>query len=572
MQIVTPKQMSIIEERSEQLGVSKKQLMENAGKALAGLIDDYCRKESTAPPEDMSVVILAGKGNNGGDGYAAANILVYRGYKITIINVGGQPESDLAKEMFLRLPREHIRFIDGCRSKNVEAAIEAAELSYMSSSDNDDISELEKKQNRNPLENILLNERKRMQKVKKAIVGADVLVDCVYGTGFHGQLDKNIASVFTIGTGAYRISADVPSGGNCVTGTVSQGIFKADETIVFGYIKTGISQFPLKKYCGRVTIADIGIPSEAIGSIRDERQYFRIERNHLAAFPSKRERDSHKGNFGTVLVIAGSSSMRGAASFAALGALRTGAGLVRVASVEKCINSVSILVPEATYIEMDCDDYGFMLYEPNREAILKAMTEADAILIGCGIGVSQDTVELTKFVTANAKCPVIIDADGINCIANDIDILTKKKTDVVITPHGGEMARLLGCETKFIAENRIIAAEKYAEKYGITVVLKGAGTVVANNIFTAVNHTGNPGMSCGGSGDVLAGIIASIIAQGGDVFDNVCAGVYIHGLAGDAAAAKLGMEAMLPRDIIDNLSDSFRILKEKKASMNCFDN
>ena len=216
---------------------------------------------------------------------------------------------------------------------------------------------------------------------------------------------------------------------------------------------------------------------------------------------------------------------------------------------------------------MDYDDYGYMLFDPNREAILEAMNKAKAVVIGCGMGVTQDTIELTKFVTENASCPVIIDADGINCIAADIDILLKKKTDVIITPHPGEMARLLNCDTAMISANRIVVAEKYAEKYGITVVLKGAGTVVADSHATAVNHTGNAGMSVGGSGDVLAGMIGSIIAQGVGVFDGACAGVYMHGLAGDIAAKKLGMEAMLPRDIIDNLSDSFGALKEKKRDM-----
>ena len=259
--------------------------------------------------------------------------------------------------------------------------------------------------------------------------------------------------------------------------------------------------------------------------------------------------------------------MRGAAYLAAMGALRSGAGLVRIASVEKCIDSAAVTAPEATYVELDCDDYGYMLFDPNRQPVLEAMDKAGAIVIGCGMGVTQDTIELTKFVTENAKCPVIIDADGINCIASDIDILLKKKTDIIITPHPGEMARLLHCDIAAIQENRIAVAEKYAEKYGVTVVLKGAGTIVADSHASAVNHTGNAGMSTGGSGDVLAGIIGSVCAQGASVFDSACAGVYIHGRAGDIAAEKLGKEAMLPRDIIDNLSDSFRRLKEKKKAI-----
>ncbi|MBQ4534974.1 MAG: NAD(P)H-hydrate dehydratase, partial [Ruminococcus sp.] len=400
------------------------------------------------------------------------------------------------------------------------------------------------------------------------VLEATVVVDGVYGTGFRDQLDKNAAGIFAIGSSAYRIAVDVPSGGNSVTGTVAFGAFEADETVTFGFIKSGMTQYPLRKYCGKITVADIGIPREALDVLDGERAYYRIERNHLASFPPRRERDSYKGTFGTLLVIAGSSSMRGAASFAALGALRTGVGHVRIASVEKCIDTMSVLVPEATYIELESDDYGYMLFDTSKDELLKAMNGASAIVIGCGMGVTPDTIEITRFVVQNAKCPVIIDADGINCIASDIDILLGKKTDIVITPHVGEMARLLNCDNAMISNNRIVVAEKYAEKYGVTVVLKGAGTLIANSRVTAANHTGNPGMSVGGSGDILAGIIGSIIAQGCSVYDSTCAGVYIHGLAGDIAAEKLGMESMLPRDIIDCLSDSFRVLKEKKTQNN----
>ncbi|WP_455529850.1 NAD(P)H-hydrate dehydratase [Ruminococcus sp.] len=566
MQIVTPKQMSRLEERSEKLGVTKRQLMENAGRELAALIDGYCRNEAQLPPEECSIVFLAGTGNNGGDCFAAADILVYKGYMITVIHIGGLPKSPLAQEMLSRLPRERISFIEGFRSGNVEAAIEAAELDYMTiqpkSNDGSDDSH-----DRNPLEDILFAEKRRMGLIKGAVVGAQVLVDGVFGTGFHGQLDKDTIGIFGIGSGAYRVAVDIPSGGNSSAGTAAAGIFKADETLTFGFIKSGMSQFPLKKYCGKVTVADIGIPKSALDILDGERKYIRIERNFLAAYPPKRERDAHKGCFGTVLVIAGSSSMRGAAAFAALGALRSGAGLVRVASVEKCIDTVSVLAPEATFIELESDDYGFMLYDSSKDVLAEAMKKADAVVIGCGMGVTPDTIELTKFVAQTAECPVIIDADGINCIAKDINILMKKQTDIVITPHMGEMARLLNCSTDMIAENRLIAAEKYAEQFGITVVLKGAGTVVADSHSTAANHTGNAGMSVGGSGDVLAGVIGAAIAQGCGIFDGTCAGVYMHGLAGDAAAQKLGMEAMLPRDIIANLPDAFGILREKKNNM-----
>ena len=287
MQIVSPKQMSRLEERSEKLGVSKRQLMENAGKKLAELIDGYCRNEAKLPPEGSSVVFLAGTGNNGGDCFAAAEILVYKGYDITVIHIGGLPKTPLAQEMLSRLPRERIRFIEGFRSGNVEAAIEAAELDYMTiqprTADTSD-----DRHEHNPLDDILLAEKNRMGMIKGAVIGAQVLVDGVFGTGFHGQLDKDTIGIFNIGTTAYRIAVDVPSGGNSSSGTISTGMFKADETLTFGFIKTGMSQFPLKKYCGRITIADIGIPPKALEILEGERQYIRIERNFLAAYPPKR--------------------------------------------------------------------------------------------------------------------------------------------------------------------------------------------------------------------------------------------------------------------------------------------
>lgn len=563
MQIVSPEQMKDIETRSAELGVSEKVLMENAGKALADFIDERCRKEPEIPPEDKSIVFLAGSGNNGGDCFVAAERLIYRGYSVTVINLCGKPQTELSSAAFDKLPADHVTIIKAYRSENVKAAIEAAELDYMSLSQESDLSVLAEKKELTPLEKIMLKEKQRLEKVLNALNGAYIIVDGVFGTGFHGQIDEEIVSVLNAGSNAFRIAADVPSGGNCTNGAVSEGTFRADATLVFGALKNGMTQYPLKEYCGEITVADIGIPTEAYEIPEGEHRYMRISSSDLMGFPPPRRADSHKGDFGNVLIIGGSSSMRGAAALASLAALRGGAGRVRLASVEKCIDTVSVLAPEATYIELDSDDYGFMLYDSSIKAIEAAMESADAVLIGCGMGVTEDTVELTRFVAENAKCPVIIDADGINCIASDIDILLKKKTDIILTPHAGEMARLLNCGAEEISANRFTVAEGYAQKYGVTVVLKGAGTLIADAQATAVNPTGNPGMSCGGSGDVLAGLIASFVAQGYSSFDAGRAAAYVHGLAGDIAAENLGQEAMLPRDIINALSDSFRFLKER---------
>lgn len=562
MQIVTPEQMKRIELRSEEMGVSRAELMKNAGKALAELIDEYCREAVSGQPEDKSVVFLAGSGNNGGDCFAAASRLVYRGYRVTVINFCGKPQTELASAAFERLPGERITIITAYRSESVKAAIEAAELDYMTLSRENDLSVLTGKKELTPLEKIMLEEKKRADDIYDALKNADVIADGVFGTGFHGQLDTELASFLSAECSAYKIAVDVPSGGNCMTGEISEGSFSADETLALGAIKTGMTQYPLKSLCGKISVADIGIPSDAYNIFSEERSFTLLDKDELAGFPRMRDPDSHKGSFGRVLCITGSSSMRGAAALSALGALKSGAGLVCVASCEKCIDAVSVLAPEATFLPLECDDYGYILFDCNKRMLETELAKADAVLIGCGMGVTPDTAELVRFVAKNANCPIIIDADGINCMASDIDILLKKKTDLILTPHPGEMAGLCGCTAGEINRARFSSAAGFAEKYGVTVVLKGAGTVIAGAHDTSVNQTGNPGMSKGGSGDVLAGMIASFAAQGYDVYDAARFAVYVHGLAGDIAAEKFGHEAMLPRDIIGALSDSFRILSE----------
>lgn len=501
MYMVTPKQMRTIEDKSELCGVSKKELMKNAGRKLAETIDIRCNNNI-----NKKIVFLVGKGNNGGDCSVCAGILADMGYKnISMILVCGTPETELAKEMYNKVA-----------------------------------------------DKIIISEN-----YKSCISEADVIVDGVFGTGFHGRLDNKIIDIFSVENNAYKIAVDVSSGGNSHTGTVSEGTFQADETLTFGFMKTGLSQYPLKDFCGKITVVDIGIPKRVLDFLSDERKYFLVERESFPYFPPKRKSISHKGNFGKVLVIAGSNLMRGASYFAVAGALRSGAGLVQLATVEKCIDTVSILAPEATFIEMSHDDNGFMRFEPEKLDLKKY----NAVVIGCGMGVTAETFELTKFVAENSEVPVIIDADGINCISSDIDILLKKKTDIILTPHVGEMSRLLKCTNAVISENRFESAEKLAENYNVTVVLKGAGTVIADCKNTAVNSTGNAGMSRGGSGDILSGIIGATAGQGYNAFDSACIGAYMHGLAGDITAEKFTQEAMLPKDIINNLSDSFRRIK-----------
>lgn len=502
MRIVTPEQMRIIEDNSEKYGVLKGRLMVQAGYKLARIIDLRCRNNT-----DKKIVFITGAGNNAGDCFVSAELLTEIGYKnISVLMVCGMPKTELAKEMYSDIT-ESVQITNDYR---------------------------------------------------QCLPQADIIVDGVFGTGFHGELNKNIADIFRINPKAYRIAVDVPSGVNSLKGTVSEGAFKADETVTFGLVKTGMVQYPARDFCGKIIRADIGIPEKAMYIPEKFKKYFLIDRSELKDFPPERKSTAHKGNFGKILIIAGSNIMRGASFFAVSGALRSGAGLVQLATTGKCINTVSMLAPEATFIEIP-DNNGFMHFSPD----LINLKKYSAVVIGCGMGITPDTLKLTKFVIQNSEVPVIIDADGINCLATDIDILLRKRADIILTPHTAEMARLLKCKVNEVSENRLRAVGMLTAKYkGVTVVLKGAGTIVANRSKTAINPTGNAGMSRGGSGDILAGMIGAIAGQGYSAFESACAGVYLHGLAGDIASAKFTQEAMLPRDILNCLSDSFRKLKQ----------
>lgn len=563
MQIVSPQQMKKIESESEKYGVSKAQLMANAGCALAQEIDEYCRRVLECDTEKVSVVFLAGAGNNGGDCFAAARKLVFKGYRITVVNMCGKPRTDLAIAEFEKLPREYVKLIKAYRSENVNEAIEAAELEYMTLSCGEVVSELDKKDKKEltSLEKITLGEKERIENVFSVIADADVVVDGVFGTGFHGQLDDEVINFFAAPTKAYKISADVPSGGNSASGTAAAGTFRADLTLAFGALKTGMTQYPLKELCGEIKVVGIGIPDKAFAVNDEDRRYLIADMDNMRSFLPQRRADAYKNEFGRVLCIAGSARMRGAASLATLACLRIGAGLVCLASCEEACAAAAVSAPEATFLPLDTDDYGYVAFDVNKRMIASELERCDAVMIGCGLGVTVDTSMLVRFVTENAKCPVIIDADGINCISSDIDILKNKQSDIILTPHPGEMTRLLGCTNEEVNGDRFSVAENFAEKFDVTVLLKGASTVVADSQRTSVNTTGNPGMSRGGSGDVLSGIVAAMLARGAEPFDAARYAAYIHGLAGDIAAEKYSQEAMLPRDIIASLGDAFQEIR-----------
>ncbi|MCM1227798.1 MAG: NAD(P)H-hydrate dehydratase [Clostridium sp.] len=496
--LVTPKQMKTFEEESDKAGVSYERLMEKAGKELSKHIKTQFTEYKDSFSETPLVIFLCGNGNNAGDCFVAARRLKKRSIDSVVFLLCGEPKTELARLNFERM--EDIKVI---RDESEMLGI--------------------------------LNE-KRMKSIK---------VDGVFGTGFHGWLPENVKRIFKV-CGFIDIAADVPSGGNCKTGAVADGTLYAKKTIAFGCAKIGMLQYPLRSLCGQIIIKDINIPEKVYGLID-----YPIETLTGAEIP-KRTPDSHKGNFGRLLTVCGSVNMPGAALMSACAAARSGVGLLEVCAPAEYVPHFAAKLPEAVYLPLETENGAYALNSYDK--IIKSAEKASAVLIGCGLGVCGSTKNLVKKLIQNINCPIILDADGINCITDSIDIIRQTKREIILTPHPAEMARLCGTTAAEIQSDRFEYAKMFSQKYSCTLILKGAGTIIAYPDRAYVNTSGNPGMAKGGSGDVLSGIVASLAAQG--IPSET--GVFIHGRAGDAAAEKYSKQSMLPTDMIDELGGIFK--------------
>ncbi len=274
----------------------------------------------------------------------------------------------------------------------------------------------------------------------------------------------------------------------------------------------------------------------------------------------KRPDDANKGTMGTLLNISGSYSMSGACTLSSMAALRSGVGLLKVALPESIYPIVSSSVYEAVFLPLEDSGDGTVRVD-SLDFLLENADKCSAVMLGCGLKLCDETIEFVKKFVPRCKVPMLIDADGINAVSMNIDVLNDTVVDTILTPHPKEMSRLTGLSVEYIQRNRVEVAEKTARKLSSTIVLKGQDTVVTDGVRTRINKTGNSGMAKGGSGDVLSGVIASLIAQGVDSFEACCVGVYIHGLAGDFASREISKSAMLPRDIITYLPKAFKTVE-----------
>jgi len=282
----------------------------------------------------------------------------------------------------------------------------------------------------------------------------------------------------------------------------------------------------------------------------------RINIDQVLSILPPRPLDCHKGNFGRLLNISGSSRYRGAAVLSCLGALRSGAGFCVLASVPDVCAAAASQLPEVIFCPLPACNKGYIEPEESIKELKDEISRASAVLFGCGLGNGQHAVELLEYLLKSSDCPVVVDADGLNALSKNLDLLHSARSQIILTPHEGEMARLCAANTDDVAKDREGFAARFAEKFGVTLVLKGRGTLVAGKGGKLLlNPTGGPGLAKGGSGDVLAGIISAFAAQGIAPFDASACGVYLHGLAADRTAARRGQYSMLPSEITTDLAE-----------------
>ncbi len=501
-----------------EIGIPSMVLMENAGRQVVAAME--------ATFEDLGarrVAVLAGRGNNGGDGFVVARTLLQRGVDVavfllgSIADVGGDARANL--QILGRLGVTVVEIADA----------QDWELHF------------------------------------SEIAQCGLIVDAMFGTGLREALSGLMQTVVADlnGSGVPVVAVDVPSGLSSDTHRVPGDAVEATLTVTFAAPKIPHVLPPAERLCGDLVIADIGIPGEVIEQVAGPVVDL-LTRERMRELITPRAQDAHKGDFGRVLVVAGSLGKTGAAALTALAALRSGAGLLTVACPARVLPVVASLAPEFMTIPLHDTAEG-QVGESALEQVLAV--PADLIAVGPGLGTGPGARALVRGLLEEAGVPLVLDADALNVFADEPSALRGRDgLDVVITPHPGEMARLTNRTPEEVQDNRLDVAREFATSHGVYVVLKGHRTLVATpEGQVSINLTGNPGMATGGSGDVLTGMIAAWCAQLLDPQAGCQLAVYLHGVAGDLAEADMGEQALIASDIIEHLGDAVAEVSARRA-------
>jgi hydroxyethylthiazole kinase-like uncharacterized protein yjeF len=500
-------------QRAEQAcGLPIPQLMENAGLAVAQ--EAWLMLGEIA---ERRIVVLAGPGNNGGDGLVAARHLKDWGAEVTVVLVKARGEDD----------------------PNLKALVERAVPIVVLDGDT--------------------------EKLDEALAGVELVIDALLGTGRARPIEGDFADALDRLREARSrrlpprlLAVDLPTGVDADTGAVDPHAVAADQTLALGWSKVGLHTLPGAQYAGRVEVVDIGIAPEFGTGIQTELMTAAWARSALPARPV----DAHKGTFGSALVVAGSPQYVGAAALSCTGALRVGPGIVTLACARSVYPMLASKLTETTFEPLEDKD-GFLSAE-EAYAVRKVLSRGyEVLLVGPGLGQGGYVVAFVRallpMLTPDDVRAVVIDADGLNNITKVERWWEMLGVPAVITPHPGELSRLAGIETAEIQRDRLAAARKCASQWGLTVVLKGANTVVAAaDGRSRLSPFANPGLATGGTGDVLAGAITGLIAQGMEPFEAASLGVYLHGLAAELVRRELGDAGMLAGDVAAALPHAIR--------------
>ncbi len=495
----------------KEYGISQEILMENAGQAAYfTILREYGVK-------NKNFVIFCGIGNNGGDGLVLARKIYSNGGKVSV-------------------------FILGDRSKFKGAAKQNLDIV-----------------NKFKFEVIDLED---VSSAFDAVQNSDVIIDAIFGTGLDREVGGKYKDIINLINASPKtvFSIDIPSGIHGDNGQIMGTTVKANYTTTFGLPKTGNLLYPGFEMGGKLYVTHISFPPILIDS-----DQLIIATNEFKSIPS-RSKDTHKGDYGKVLFIAGSSNYLGAPYFAAQSFLKVGGGLSFLATPRNVADFIGNKGSEIIFIPLENTISGSISLD-NKRQLLQFSEKADMVVIGPGLSLNEETQSLVRELCAEIKKPLLIDGDGITAVANDLEKIKKRKAPTILTPHLGEMARMVKQRTDDILKDKIDILQSTAQELNATVVLKGAHSLIGypdKKVF--INLSGNPGMATAGSGDVLTGTIAAMFGLGFSINDAVRMGVFIHGFAGDLAAKNKGEDGIIAGDIMDQLPASIKLYREEYNS------
>lgn len=512
--VVAAKEMAEIDRFTiEKVGIPGMVLMENAGREVVAVI-----REMLGTVEGKNIYIFCGKGNNGGDGYVVARYLLDMGANVKTYLVGKIDE------------------VKGDAGSNLRILRGLGHSMLPISS----------------VEHVNWNN------------GAHLLVDALLGTGVRGVLTglvKELVEKINEDR-APIISVDLPTGVEADTGAVGGTCIQAKTTVTMGYLKNGLLLTPGRKHAGDVIVADIGIPRAVLKE--KNIKCFQLTADYVNMVLPKREADTFKNRCGQVFLLAGSIGLTGAAVLSSEAVLRIGAGMALL-GIPKSLNAtMEEKLTEVMTLPLPETDQQSLSFDA-KKIISGRFQWANSLAVGPGLSTHSQSAKLVKWILENFGKPVVLDADAINCLKDDKELLKTAKSDLILTPHPGELSKLVGMSTKEILANPIEIAREQANKLNVILVLKGAPTIIASpDGYVFINSTGNPGMATAGMGDVLTGAIAGLIAQGMSPLDGALAGVYLHGVAGDISKSELGEAGLLAGDVLRNLPLAVKTFEDNK--------